>query len=128
MGEMRKFTIADGERGLLFCANEFKILLDPGRHWFFDPRGELKVERVSMKAPRFEHRELDTIVKSGALGEEILSVQLNPDQRALVWINDKFESFLEPGTHAFWILNRDIRVQVFDGCFNCDEDFYRRGR
>src|SRR4051812_3269734 len=67
MMTMRKFKIGAHERGLLYSEGEFQVILDPGRHWFFDPLWKITVQKISVRDAAFKHKDLDVIVKSGAL-------------------------------------------------------------
>ena len=81
------------EAGLYFRDGEFRGLLEPGRHWFFDPLGRVKVEVVSQRAPWLAHEKLDVIVKSGALEGRALVLDLKDYERALVWIDGRPSSW-----------------------------------
>ena len=114
MVTMRKFKIAPDERGLLYSDGEFQVLLDPGRHWFFDPLWKITVQKVSVSDAGFKHSDLAAIVKSGALKDVATVVEVKRDERARVWVDGKFDSILEPGLHAFWTIGHDIRYEIVD--------------
>src|SRR6185295_6694051 len=107
---MRKFKVGNYERGLLYQDGEFKVILGPGRHWFFDPTFKLVVERVSVRDTLFRHRDLDVIVKSGALKGSAEVLDLKDDERALVWADGRFEAVLRPGLHALWKLFHNVTI------------------
>jgi hypothetical protein len=102
------------EMGLYFRDGEFKGLLGAGRYWFVDPFGKVRVEVVSQRAPWLVHEKLDMIVKSGALAERAMVLDLKDHQRALVWIDGRFSHVLPPGIYAYWTTFREVRVDVFD--------------
>lgn len=102
------------EKGLLFRDREFKGLLGKGRHWYFDPANAVRVEVVSQRAPWLHHEALDLIVKSGALGDEAMVLDLKDHERALVWIDGRFDRILGPGLHALWTRFREVRTEVVD--------------
>jgi regulator of protease activity HflC (stomatin/prohibitin superfamily) len=102
------------EMGLYFHAAEFRGLLEPGRHWFFDPLRRVRVEVVSQRAPWLVHEKLDLIVKSGALSDRARVVDLKDYQRALVWVDGRFSHVLPPGLFAYWTTFRDVRIEVVD--------------
>jgi len=111
---MRKFKVGAHERGLLFEDKEFKVLLEPGRHWFFDPLWKMKVEVVSVREAQFKHKDLDVIVKSGALKDIATVIDLKDHERALVWIDGRFEAVLKPGLYAYWTIFHDVKVEIVD--------------
>jgi regulator of protease activity HflC (stomatin/prohibitin superfamily) len=102
------------EAGLYFRDGEFRGLLGPGRHWFFDPLGRVKVDVVSLRAPWLVHEKLDVIVKSGALEGRAKVLDLKDHERALVWINGRFSHVMPPGLGAYWTTHKDVQVEVVD--------------
>jgi len=102
------------EVGLLFRDGEFAGLLAPGRHWFFDLVRKIRVDVVSQRTPDLVHEQLDLIVKSGALNDRAVVLDLQEHQRALVWIDNRFSRVLPAGLHAFWTGQRQVRTEVVD--------------
>ncbi len=102
------------EKGLYFRDREFQGLLDPGRYWFVDPLFKIKVEIASQRTPWIRHEDLDVIVKSGALEGQARVVDLKDNQRALVWVEGRFETVLGPGLYALWTKVLDVRVEIID--------------
>ena len=102
------------EAGLYFHDGEFRGLLDAGRHWFVDPLRKVQVDVVSQRSPWLTHEKLDVIVKSGALKDRAVVIDLKDNQRALVWIDGRFSHILPPGLYAYWTTFRDVVVEVID--------------
>ncbi len=102
------------EKGLLFRDKEFRGVLGTGRHWFFDPTNAVRVDVVSQRSPWLSHEALDLIVKSGALEDEAMVLDLKDHERALVWIDGRFERVLGPGLHALWTRLKEVRAEVED--------------
>jgi len=111
---MRTVKIRSYEMGLHFRDGEFKGLLGAGRHWFFDPLGKVKVEVVSQRSPWLAHEKLDVIVKSGALKDRAVVLDLKDYERALVWVDGRFSHILPPGLYAYWTTFREVAVEVID--------------
>ncbi len=111
---MRSILIREHERGLLFERGVFARLLMPGRHWILDPLGRKAVERVSVRQAGFEHRDLEVIVRSGALAGQALVLDLKDHERALVWVDGRIESVRGPGLHALWTVFHEVRAEVID--------------
>ncbi len=111
---LKTVKIRSYEMGLYFRDGEFRGLLGEGRHWFFHPLGKVRVEVVSQRAPWLVHEKLDMIVKSGALAERALVLDLKDHQRALVWIDGRFSHVLPPGLYAYWTTFREVHVEVID--------------
>ena len=102
------------EMGLYFRDGEFKGLLGEGRHWFVDLLGKVKVEVVSQRSPWLAHEKLDMIVKSGALKDRAVVLDLKDYERALVWVDGRFSHILSPGLYAYWTTFREVAVEVID--------------
>ena len=77
----KHIKIRSYEIGLLFRDREFQRLLEPGRYWLFDPWGKLSVDVVSQRDPWLLHEKLDMIVRSGALKDRAIVLDLK-DYRA----------------------------------------------
>jgi regulator of protease activity HflC (stomatin/prohibitin superfamily) len=110
----KRFNIRSYEMGLYFREGEFKGLLGEGKHWMFDPFGKIRVEIVSQRDPWLAHEKLDVIVKSSALKDCAVVLDLMDHQRALVWIDGRFSRILPAGLFALWNTVRDVRVEVLD--------------
>ena len=54
------------------------------------------------------------IVKSGALKGQAELIDLKDNDRALVWVDGRFETVLVKGLYALWTAFRDVRVEVID--------------
>jgi regulator of protease activity HflC (stomatin/prohibitin superfamily) len=111
---IRMFKIRRHERGLLFRDRVFERVLGLGRHWLLDPLRKLRVDVVSVRDPWLRHSDLDVIVRSGALEGQARVVDLKDHERALVWVDSRFQAILKPGLYALWTLFRDVRVEVLD--------------
>ena len=110
----KKIKVRSYEKGLLFRDREFKGILNAGRHWFFDPFNKIRVDVVSMRAPWLVHEDLDVIIRSGVLQDDALVLDLKDYQRALVWIDERFDRVLGRGRYAIWTPLRDIRYEIVD--------------
>ncbi len=111
---LKTVKIRSYEVGLHFHDGEFKGLLAAGRRWFFDPLGKVQVEVVSQRTPWLTHEKLDVIVRSGALKDRAVVLDLKDRQRALVWVDGRFSHVLPPGLYAYWTTFREVAVEVID--------------
>ncbi len=111
---IRRIHIKKFEIGLRFDRDEFTGLVEPGTHWFIDPLGRIKVAIASARDPYVRHEQLDQIVKSGVLAGRADVYELTDTQRALVWIDGRFNAILGPGLYALWTGVRRVRVEVID--------------
>ncbi len=111
---LRRFKVREHERGLLFRDGQFERVLLPGRHWVWDPLFKVDVDVVSVRNVWLDHKDLDVIARSGALGDEARVVDLKDHQRAVVWVDGRNEAALKPGLYALWTVFHDVRVETFD--------------
>lgn len=111
---LKRVKIRTYEVGFYFHDGEFRELLEPGHHWFFDPFLRVRVDIVSQRAPWLVHDKLDVIVKSGVLGNRALVLDLKDYERGLVWIDNRFSHVLPPGLYAYWTTFRNLRAEVVD--------------
>ena len=102
------------EKGLLFKDKEFRRVLGTGRHWFIDPLNKICVDVVSQRAPWFAHVDLDMIVKADVLGDEAKVLDLKDYERALVWIDGRFDRVLDSGRFALWTKFKNVKVEIED--------------
>jgi regulator of protease activity HflC (stomatin/prohibitin superfamily) len=107
-----KIHIRSYEVGLKFRDGEFVALLGSGKHFVFTRFGKTAIEVVSQRGPWIQHAQLDMIVKSGALAGKAEIVDLQDHERALVWIDGRFNRVLGPGLYAYWVGIRDVRIET----------------
>lgn len=111
---IKRIRIRSYETGFYFRDGEFQGLLDKDRYWFIDPLGRIKVDVVSRRAPWIVHDDLDVIIRSGVLEDRADIIDLKDDQRALVWIDGRFDRVLGPGRYALWNDLCALRIEMAD--------------
>lgn len=111
---LKRVKVRSYEAGLYFRDGEFIDVLDEGTYWFVDPLNKVRVEVVSQRAPWLVHEQLDVIVRSGALADRAVVLDLKDHERALVWIDGRFSHVLPPGLYAYWTGEREVRVETVD--------------
>ncbi len=110
----KKILIRPYEYGLVFRNDAFTGLLDPGVYRRFKLFNTERVEVVSRRNPWLAHEQLDLIIASGALNGKAEVLELTDRERALVWIDGRFDRVLAPGRYALWTGFRRIRTEVID--------------
>ena len=97
---MLKITVQENERGLLFLKGKYTKLLPPGQYRSSEKRQIL----VSNIAQPFVCSccPLETFLADPELAKELTTVEVGDQQLALHFVNDKFQSILRSGKHAFW--------------------------
>ena len=111
---LKRYKIRNYEMGLVFRDGEFRGLLAGGVHWRVDLLNKLRVDVVSQRDPWLVHEKLDLIVKSGALKDRAVVLDLKDHERALVWIDDRFSHILPAGEYAYWTSQKKVRVEIVD--------------
>jgi regulator of protease activity HflC (stomatin/prohibitin superfamily) len=110
----KHIKIKPTEKGFLFKEGALTDLVGAGSHWIFDPLNKIRVDVVSERSPWLNHAELDVILDSGLVDDKVEIVDLKDHERALVWVDGRFEAVLEPGLYALWKTHRVIKVEVAD--------------
>jgi len=111
---LKRFKIRSYEMGLRFRDGEFDGLWGAGAHWVFDPLCKVHVKIVSQRDPWLVHDKLDVIVKSRALKDRAVVLDLKDHERALVWVDGRFNQVLSAGLYAYWTGFKDVKVEVLD--------------
>jgi len=111
---IKRYKVRSFEMGLLFRDDEFRGLVNVGTHWYLDPLNRIRVNVVSQRDPWLVHEKLDLIVKSGALADRAVVLDLKDHERALVWIENRFSHILPSGLYAYWNGQKNVRVEVLD--------------
>jgi regulator of protease activity HflC (stomatin/prohibitin superfamily) len=111
---IRYIKIRQYERGPMYRDKEFQKVLRPGRHLIFDPLFRVKIEVVSVRDVWLVSRDLDVIVRSGELAGEVEVLDLKDYERALVWVDGRFEGVYDAGLRALWTVFHDVSVEVVD--------------
>ncbi len=99
------------ERGLVFVKGECKRLLGPGWHWIDLNQ---KLIRVSTRSVRFEHADIEVVIKSGVLKDEAEVLDLRDGESALVWVDGRFYAILGAGQHVLWTSFHEVKVKTVD--------------
>jgi regulator of protease activity HflC (stomatin/prohibitin superfamily) len=105
------------ERGLWFRHGDFHRLLGPGKYRLWSrlwSRERDQIQKVNVLVTRFEHPLLDVILADPQVRRALLVLDLNDNQRALVWKDDRLAYIVGPGRHAFWETPYSLRVETFD--------------
>lgn len=110
---LKRLKIRSYEMGLYFKDKEFKAILTEGSYWFFDPLNKIEVETVSQRDPWLVHKDLDVIIKSETLKEAAV-LDLKDCERALVWIDRRFDRVLGPGQYVLWSKFRKVETEIVD--------------
>jgi regulator of protease activity HflC (stomatin/prohibitin superfamily) len=114
---MKRITIAQYERGLLFRNRSFEAVMKPGVYWMFDPLNRTEIKVYDVAVAEFDHPRVDVLItEARALIERYLMiVELGDREVGLVYKNDRLVSVLAPGKRQlYWRGPVMVRVDVKD--------------
>lgn len=118
-----KIIITENQKGFLFKDGKYVKMLDSGKHYYFG--NSYKVSIVNLNEEfQIAGTQLEVFLKDEKV-KNILSVVDLPDQSfALHYINDKFNSVIREGKHAFFNVYNKHEFKVIDmKCPEVPEDF-----
>ena len=106
--------LKDYERGLVWIDGRFSHVLPPGLHAYWTTQREVRVEVVDARAVRFDHADLDLIVRSTLAEQALATYLVEPGQQAIWFRNGDYVETLAPGRYAFWKNVTPLKVQTVD--------------
>jgi regulator of protease activity HflC (stomatin/prohibitin superfamily) len=104
MKTIRRITIAQHERGLLFRNRSFERILEPGVHWLFDPLGRTEVQVHDLTVPEFEHPRADVLVKEAPerIDQHLEIVEIGDREVGVVRKQGRIAGILAPGRRQLY--------------------------
>ena len=114
---VKRITIAQHERGLVFRNRSFKTVLEPGVYRIFDPANRTEVQVYDLTVPEFEHARIDFLVKEAraTIEKYFTIVELCDREVGLVFKNGKISGVLAPGKRQlYWRGPVEVRVEKQD--------------
>ncbi len=109
---LTRIHIRSYQAGLKFVDGELVSVLTRGKYWLFDLLDRVRVDVVDMRDPWLKHKDLDLLVKSGLLDNQIRVLDLQDHERALIWIDGRFDRIVAGGLYALWTTQRQVRVEI----------------
>lgn len=115
---IRWTTIRQTERAILYRRGEPVRVLMPGRH--IVPAWPLPYRLVRFEATEVilagPDRAVDAeaLVLSGALGSSVEVVEIGDEERALLWIDGRYERVLGPGRWLLWSGPRRTEIERYE--------------
>ncbi len=117
MFAIKRMTIAQHERGLLFRNRSFETVLEPGVHRILDPLNRTEVQVCDLTVPEFEHPRIDFLLEEA--GETVAKyfevVQIGNCEVGVVYKSSKVSGVLAPGTRQlYWRGPIEVRIDRYD--------------
>ena len=108
---IRMITVRDYETAIVFRRGMPVERLDAGRHIVC---GLVSITKFDRRDSELVDSRLPEIVRSGLINDQATVIDLSDDQRALVWVENRFHMILAPGLYAFWNQPQAVRAEVLD--------------
>lgn len=115
----KRVRVKSYEVALVFYREELERTLGPGDYFVTDWKNERDVLIFSKRDTWFIRDDLDVLEKTGKLSELVEFMDLQDSQRALVWVDGRFDGILSPGRYAYWKDYSDMRVELYDTQETC---------
>jgi regulator of protease activity HflC (stomatin/prohibitin superfamily) len=117
MFAIKRITIAQHERGLLFRNRSFEAVLEPGVHRIFDPLKRSEVQVYDLTVPEFEHPRVDFLLEEAreTVEKYFTVVQIGSSEVGVVYKSGKVSGVLAPSTRQlYWRGAIEVRVNRYD--------------
>lgn len=110
---IRHVRLEPYQRAVVFRDEEPIRLLQPGRHLFAVWARKLRLHVFDVREPYLDTEDLEAIVKSGLLRDEVEHVRLQKHEKALVWLDGRLDRVVGQGLHALWNAFYSVRFQTY---------------
>jgi len=114
---MKRLTIAQYERALVWKNKSFAGVLEPGTRVLFAPFKRIDVQTYDLTVPEFEHPRVDFLISEARAEIEkyFQVVELTEREVGLVYKNGKLAGVLAPGKRQlYWRGPIEVRVEKID--------------
>ena len=109
--EITVIDVRDFERALVWIDGRLDEVLDGGLYALFNTYADVRVDMLDTRLGWLDHADLDVIIKSGLLADELEVIDLSDRQRALVWIDGRLDKVLGPGQAALFKTFCEVAVE-----------------
>jgi regulator of protease activity HflC (stomatin/prohibitin superfamily) len=114
---MKRITVAQHERALVWKNKTFAGVLEPGKHWLIAPMSDIQAQLYDLTVPEFEHARVDFLVKEAreTMEQYFDIVELADGEAGLVYKNGKLAGVLAPGKRQlYWKGPIEVKVEKID--------------
>ena len=114
---MKRITVAQHERALVWKNKTFAGVLEPGNHWLVALMSDVQAQLYDLTVPEFEHPRVDFLVKEArATMEKYFDiVELTDNEAGLVYKNGKLTGVLAPAKRQlYWKGPIEVKVEKID--------------
>ena len=114
---IKRVTVAQHERALVWKNKTFAGVLEPGKHWLIAPMSDVQAQLYDLTVPEFEHPRVDFLVKEvrGTMEKYFDIVELGDSEAGLVYKNHKLTGVLAPGKRQlYWKGPIEVEIEKID--------------
>jgi regulator of protease activity HflC (stomatin/prohibitin superfamily) len=114
---IKRVTVAQHERALVWKNKTFAGVLEPGKHWLIAPMSDVQAQLYDLTVPEFDHARVDFLVKEAraTMQKYFDIVELSDGEAGLVYKNGKLAGVLPPGKRQlYWKGPIDVKVEKVD--------------
>ncbi len=113
-GQALVLDLKDHERAIVWIDGRIDAVCGAGLRVLWTVQREIRVETIDARTVRFEHPDLPVILTARGAGVFLETATVAAGWIALVFQNGRLASTLEPGVHAFWRGEGDLRIRQVD--------------
>jgi regulator of protease activity HflC (stomatin/prohibitin superfamily) len=113
-GQAMVLDLKDHERALVWVDGRIDAVCGPGLQVLWTVKHAIRVEMIDARGVRFEHPDLSVILTARAAAALLEVTTVAAGWVALVFQNGRLATTLEPGVHAFWRGEGDLRIYQVD--------------
>jgi regulator of protease activity HflC (stomatin/prohibitin superfamily) len=110
----KRAYIKTSEVGLVFRNGKFDRVLDTGANWIDNLSFDAEVKVLDKGTVWFQFDELDQVRDSGFLNDMVEFIDLNDNQRALIWRDERFQGIARPGLYGLWKEPGTLKFEIVD--------------
>jgi regulator of protease activity HflC (stomatin/prohibitin superfamily) len=109
-GQALVLDLKDHERAIVWIDGRIDAVCSTGLHVLWTVKHEIRIETVDARGVRFEHPDLSVILTARGASAFLETTTVAAGWTALVFQNGRLTTTLEPGVHAFWRGESDLRI------------------
>ncbi|MBC6108866.1 slipin family protein [Pedobacter fastidiosus] len=107
-------SVADNELALVYQNKNFKNVLTAGRHVIWKGLSEYSFVKVDINTINIDKTIDRNLLEKAPLANFVRASKVESYEKALLFIDGKFENILDAGTYAYWKNSIDIQVLKTD--------------
>lgn len=117
MKMIRRLTVAQHERVLVFRDRRFETILEPGVHWLFDPLRRVELQVYDLTVAEFEHPRAEFLLQDAhaVMERYFMIVETGDTEVGVVSKQGRVTGLLGPGRRQlYWKGPIDVTVEKID--------------